>query len=198
MNDEHAEWLAELADRQGRMVFATAYRILGCAEDAEDVLQEVFLKLLASRNRRSKAEGVRDWGAYLRVMAAHCAVDLLRRRSKWKGEDMELCEEMPAPADHNPRRLAIQHQRARLLRQAVSTLPKRDARVFALRYFEELSYEKIAQQTGLNINAIGVVLYRARNRLREILEPLVARDGRREENREKPTEMAKEDDHVTT
>jgi len=198
MTDDYAGRVAELADRHGRMVFATAYRILGRPEDAEDVLQEVFLKLLASRNRRLSSEDVQEWGAYLRVMASRCAVDLLRRKSKWKAEDMELCEEMPAPADRNPRRIAIQHERARLLRQALSTLPKHHARVFALRYFEEFSYEEIARQAGLSIGSVGVLLHRACKRLRELLEPILGRGARREEKGENRTELAKENNHVAT
>lgn len=189
MKGEHAERVAELADRHGRMVFATAYRVLGCAEDAEDVLQEVFLKLLTSRNGRARAEAVRDWGAYLRVTASRCAVDLLRRKSRWKKDGAELREDVPAPADRDPRQLAIRRQRARLLRQAVGSLPKHEARVFALRYFEELPYEEIAQQAGIKVKSVGVLLHRARRRLRHILEPMLAADaGQGQPRQDRPEE----------
>lgn len=184
MNAEGLGRLAELAERHGRMVFATAYRILGCPEDAEDVLQEVFLKLLA-RNGHLQSGTVLDWGAYLRVMASRCAVDVLRRRPKWQADDNDVLEDIPAPADQNPRRSAIQHQKAHLLREALAMLPERDARIFALRYFEELSYEDIARQTGEDASAVGVILHRARKRLQAILEPLLARDGQRVETPEK-------------
>lgn len=97
MKDDLTERVAELADRHGRMVFATAYRVLGRAEEAEDVLQEVFLKVLQSWNGRLKPDTVQDWGAYLRVTAARCAVDLLRRKPKWENDGAEPPEELPAP-----------------------------------------------------------------------------------------------------
>lgn len=184
MKHDTAEQVEQLAERHGWMVFATAHRVLGNPEDAEDVLQEVFLKLLTSRNGRRGADAVRDWGAYLRVTASRCAVDLLRRRSRWKKDGPELPEDAPAPADQNPRQSAIRRQKAAILRRAVASLPKREARIFALRYFEDLSYEQIAEQTGRTVSSVGVILHRARKRLREILEPILGPDesGERTEN----------------
>ncbi|HQH71297.1 MAG TPA: sigma-70 family RNA polymerase sigma factor [bacterium] len=180
MSSDRAEWVADLSNTYGRMVFATAFRILGNAEDAEDVLQEVFLKLLGSWRGRWKPDSVRDWGAYLRVAASRCAVDLLRRKPKWGQECWEFVQDVEAPAENNPRFLASQNQKARLLRHALSRLPERDARVFALRYLEDFPYEAIAEQMNLSVNQVGVILHRARGQLREILqaEGESARDGR--------------------
>ena len=49
-------------------------------------------------------------------------------------------------------------------------LTKRDAMVFALRYFEDFSYEVIAAQTGINVNQVGVILHRARKLLQETVD----------------------------
>ena len=177
MTDERTERVARLIDQHGRMVFATAYRILGHPEDAQDVLQNVFLKVLARWNRRLKPHAIRDWGAYLRVAATRNAVDQLRRnryRERNIGEDVETLQ---APDRQNPRATAARREKARLLRQALRALPKREARVFALRHFEDLSYEQIAQHTGLSVNHVGVVLHRARERLRKTLEPLLRPTG---------------------
>lgn len=173
MTDDHVDAVAELADRYGRMVFATAYRVLGNAEDAEDAFQEVFLRLLGTRNGHVKPDAVRDWGGYLRVTASRCAVDLLRRKSKWKQNREELSEAIDAWAAGNSPPAAARRQKAELLRQALAGLPKRDARVFALRYFEDASYRQIAAQMDLSVNQVGVILHRGRRRLREILEPMV-------------------------
>jgi len=171
MTNDYADYVAELANLHCRMVFATAYRVLGNTDDAEDVLQEVFLKMLRSWTGRLKP--VADWGAYLRVMASRCAVDLLRRKPRWAEDGAKPLEDFPAPADQNPRHAAIQRQRAMLLRRALQSLRKRDARIFALRYFEDLSYDEIARQTGLSTQSVGVILHRARKRLRKILEPIL-------------------------
>ncbi len=74
MNQKCVDWVTELSEHFGRMVYATAYRVLGNHQDAEDILQDVFLKLLGGWGKRIQPETVRDWGAYLRVTALRCAI----------------------------------------------------------------------------------------------------------------------------
>ena len=155
------------------MVFATAWRILGHADDAEDALQDVFLTVLRTSRRRNGLTEVRDWGAYLRVMATRAAIGILRRRKRYRRDGGELTDDMEAPSGEDVRGTAIRRERAALLRQALRRLSERDARVFALHYFEDLPYETIAAEMRLKVNLVGVILYRARHRLREILEPIL-------------------------
>jgi RNA polymerase sigma-70 factor (ECF subfamily) len=178
MRQGHTEQVAELADQHGRMVFATAYRVLGNAEDAEDTLQEVFLGLLSKWNGRLKPGAVRDWGAFLRVAASRCALDMLRRKARRKRTTDALSREVGPAPNENPRHQANRREEAQLLRQALSSLPKRDARVFALRYFEDFPYAEIAEQMNVSVSQVGVILHRARKRLREILEPMVVPTSR--------------------
>lgn len=173
MRDGHTERVAQLADQHGRMVFATAYRVLGNAQDAEDALQKVFLKLLSKWNGRLKPGAVRDWGAFLRVAASRCALDMLRRKARRRRTTDALSEGVGLAAEEGPRHLATRREEARLLREALGSLPKRDARIFALRYFEELPYAEIAEQVNVSVSQVGVILHRARKRLQEILEPMV-------------------------
>jgi len=84
------------------------------------------------------------------------------------------------------------------LRQALRSLRKHDAEIFALRYFEEFSCDEIARQTGVSLNAVGVILYRARKRLREILEPMLALDAKQDGNPKDRAEEGKESRHVAT
>lgn len=171
------ERVAELVNEYGQMVYATAYRILGSTDDAEDALQEVFLKVLGKWNHRLDPEAVQDWAAYLRVTASRCAIDLLRKNRKRRQRNVELSENIQDLYSEDPRRAAMQHQKAALLRQALGRLPKREARVFALRYFEDFSYERIADHLGIKSGLVGVLLHQARGRLQKILEPLMAKDA---------------------
>lgn len=166
------EELAALAQMHGPMVYATAYRVVGNAEDAKDAYQDVFLKVLD--NWKKQSESVRDWGAYLRVMASRCAIDMLRRNSRWRPMDGDFSERIEAPVSENPRHQATQREKALILRQALASLSERDAKIFALRYFEDLSYEEIAIHLEVSVNAVGTILHRARERLRKILEPKLA------------------------
>lgn len=196
MKGNRAERVAELITQYGQMVYGTSYRILGNVDDAQDALQEVFLKVLGQWNGRLNPAAVRDWGAYLRVAASRSAVDLLRRNRSWRQSVGEWIETREAPAPQNPRYVAIQRQRATLLRKALRSLPKREASIFALRYFEDFSYEQIAEHTGLSINLVGVVLHRARERLRKMLEPMVSPGAQQTHTQENSDVSKKENSHV--
>jgi RNA polymerase sigma-70 factor (ECF subfamily) len=163
--------VAELAERYGRMVFATAHRILGNAHDAEDALQEVFLKTLASWPQRRTLDDVKDWGAYLRVVATRAALDLLRNRLRRNERCGRLPQDIEDPSVEDPESRAHRLQKAHALRRAISMLKKRDAQVFVLRHFEDSSYEEIASQTGLSVSQVGVILHRTRKRLQDMLQP---------------------------
>lgn len=173
MNRERTRRIAELAAEHGRMVFATAYRILGRAEDAEDALQDVFLKVLGGWRVKLDPDAVRDWGAFLRVAATRCAIDRLRRR---KGEPavIERIDTLEDRAQPDPRSQAARRQEAAMLRRALQQIPRRDAQIFALRYFEEQPYEAIADGMGLSVSSVGVALHRTRQRLRALIEPVLA------------------------
>jgi len=173
MASDNHETAPALADKYGRMIFSTAYRILGRIEDAEDALQEVFLRLLTQREGAGAEQAVKDWGAYLRVAATRCALDLLRRRSAHDEQRGQLHDGIEDASATDPRRAASARERAALLRNAMKSLPERDAQVFCLRYFEDLSYEEIGEQMALSASLVGVILHQSRRRLREILEPIV-------------------------
>ena len=167
MRREQSAWIDDLARRHGRMIFTTAYRLLGNEHDAEDVLQETMLELL---NGKVKGKAVRDWGAFLRVMASRRAIDQLRRSLKHH-KNVAFSENLAASADGPSRNARQRGQKAALLRNAMSRLGQQEAEVFSLRYIEEFSYEQIAKELDLGVSQVGVILHRTRRRLQEILDP---------------------------
>lgn len=172
MDEDRSDWLSGLVEQHARMVFATAYRILGRADEAEDVLQDVFIKVLGVGNGQPP-DAVRDWGAYLRTAASRTAINRLRQRQRWRvGIPASRTEPVAESKDRT-----VQERHAALLEQAVGQLPGRDAEVFSLRYLEEFSYEQIADQMNLSTNQVGVILHRARKRLRKILLRMGVSEG---------------------
>lgn len=169
MDDHRRERVAELVDQYGRMVFATTYRILGRADEAEDALQEVFLKLIGVWDGRLRTATVRDWGAYLRVMATRSALSLLRAKASRRFETRQLNEHIAAP-DNQESAVREKVERMQCLRKALTSLPERDAAVFALRYFEDLSYEQVAHEMNISVSQVGVILHRTRKRLRTLVD----------------------------
>lgn len=146
----------------GPTVFGAAWRILGHAADTEDVVQDVFLEAY-----RLRADGsVRHWGGLLRRLAACRALDRLRqRRRKPHGLDgLNLVSN-----GHSPEEAAVGKELAQRLRQAVGRLPGREAEVFCLRYFEDLSYQQIGETLGITHGAVAVALHKARAKLERLL-----------------------------
>jgi RNA polymerase sigma-70 factor, ECF subfamily len=187
------EKLAQLVEDHGEMVYATAYRLVGCAEDAEDVLQEVFLKILARESSRQLPQTSSQWGAYLRVAATNCALSLLKKRQNKLSISLEILGDVQDPSGGTPRTSAIDQQRAHLFRRSLASLPKRDARIFSLRHLEELPYEEIARQLKVSVNHVGVLLSRARKLLQK---NLALRDSSQGDSEIQPIDQ-KEIPHVT-
>jgi len=121
------------------LVFRTAYRLTGNAADAEDVLQTVFLRLL----RREQSSGpMENPESYLRRAAINVSLDLIR--SGRSNPSVPLDEVPTLQADQEPRELRM------ALIRAVAALSPREAEVFALRFFEDLSNKDIAQALGIS------------------------------------------------
>jgi RNA polymerase sigma-70 factor (ECF subfamily) len=123
-------------------------------QDAEDVVQETFLKLLRHLGADGSTENIRGW---LFTVAAHALRDRQRRRSRW----------MPWSPDHEgttaPPRLLDEDGRGKLLREALQRLSARDRLLLALRS-QDLSYRDIAAATGIRFSSVGRLLARAVDR----------------------------------
>jgi len=147
-----------------RRVFRAAYRITGNAQDAEDVLQTVFLRL-ARQGEGTLA--VANPSSYLYRAAINAALDLLRARRE---RPSVALEEAQGSLDGSARRPDQVHEAAELrawLRRAIAALPPRAAEVFALRHLEGHENKEIARALGMSRVAVAVTLHRARHRLQQ-------------------------------
>lgn len=150
----HAQVVA-LARDHGRTVFAAAYRVLGSTAEAEDIQQNVFLRLL--EKPQSQAD---SWPAFLTTLATRLAIDRLRRQHRWKRLSLFW------PAGNRQRgESADQHagrsENAERLRQALARLRKREAQCFTLRCIDGMDIASIARTTGMSRNHVSVTLHRA-------------------------------------
>jgi RNA polymerase sigma-70 factor, ECF subfamily len=172
---------SEIVRRHGPMVWRTVCRLaggLGREADAADCFQEVFVAALEAARRGRERGEVRNWEAMLRRIATVKALDMLRRRIGERGrfagdaavEDIHAKAALPNEA----------LERAELageLRAALTRLPAEQAEAFCLRHVEGMSYEEIGAQTGMTPNAAGVLIHRAKERLRELLNVCETRRG---------------------
>jgi RNA polymerase sigma-70 factor, ECF subfamily len=150
--------LTELFERHYAAVFRAALRVTGNPADAEDVLQTVFLRVLA----RGDEAAADPPAAYFRRAAVNAAVDLLRRRAVHAESAYD--DGAPHAAVEPPSLLKEQ------LRRAIATLDSEDATLFLLRYVEGLSNEELAGMFQLEKNNVAVRLHRIRHRLQAEIE----------------------------
>jgi RNA polymerase sigma-70 factor, ECF subfamily len=149
-------------------VFRTAQRITGSAADAEDVLQTVFLRLV----KGGGPEGYdlsRNPEAYLSRAAINASLDLLRSRSRSKSvtlDDVNAADTI-AGRGRSPEALHADRELQTLVREAVARLGKTAGEMFVLRYYEGLDNKEIAVAMDTSPLVVGVVLHRARTRLRK-------------------------------
>ena len=149
----------ELYERNYEAVFRAALRVTGNPADAEDVLQTVFVRVLA---RSGEVEDVPLPGAYFRRAAVNAALDILRRR-ELRAESAYDSE--AAHAAVQPPGLLKER-----LRRALHVLNRDDASLFLLRYVEGLSNEELADLFQIEKNNVAVRLHRIRLRLQAELE----------------------------
>jgi len=155
----------DIVREHGPMVFGTAWRILGHVADTEDVVQEVFLEI----HRRSQTVAVRSWPGLLRRLAACRALDRLRQRKSI----VSLNGLVLAGGNGTPESAAMEHEFADRLRQSIAELPQRESAVFCLRYFEDLSYQEIAETLSITPGAVATALHKARTKLEALRTELV-------------------------
>jgi RNA polymerase sigma-70 factor, ECF subfamily len=147
-------------------VFRAAYRVTGSVVDAEDVLQTVFLRL--SRRGGSAVSLEPNPGSYLHRAAINAALDLLRQRART--ESIPIDDVAPVLAA-NPRFSPELQQRNRELRgclsRAISKLGEKSAEMFVLKYYEGYENTEIARLMGTSAMVVGVLLHRARARVKK-------------------------------
>jgi RNA polymerase sigma-70 factor (ECF subfamily) len=148
------------------LVFRTAYRMTGNAADAEDVLQQVFLRLL---RRGSTAEPLDNQESYLRRAAINLSLDTIRNRQD--SRSVPLDEAPPLPSIQGQNQSELQDS----LRRALATLSGRAAEVFALRYFEGYKNQEIAKMLALSQVQVAVLLFRTRQQLQKEIKSQSAR-----------------------
>jgi RNA polymerase sigma-70 factor (ECF subfamily) len=144
------------------MAYATAWRLLANASDAEDAVQEAFAEAV----RLDRRTAVENWGGLLRRLVVCRALDLARKRRKQEA----LSEQITAPSPQRPEAVAVGRELAERLRSALTELPPREAEVFAMRYLTDLGNVEIADALGLTAGAVGVALHKARQRLEMLLQ----------------------------
>jgi RNA polymerase sigma-70 factor, ECF subfamily len=138
-----------------------AYRMLGNAQDAEDASQEIFLR---AYTRLESFDPTRRFSTWLLAIASNYCIDRLRRqRLAWLTLD-DVAYTLPS-AERGPEGSALDAEERDAVQRALMKLPDNYRQVMVLRYWNDMSYDEIAQATGLPESTIKTRLFRARNML---------------------------------
>ena len=160
-----------LVERHSRSVFRLVYRITGNESDAEEVVQEAFLRAFREiRRYESRA----TFGTWIGTIAANCALDVVRRRKRFVSSDAEETTLPPAVCEApGPDREANSRRIGELIEQTMRQLSLQERTAFALRHYEGMAIETISRELGLSENATKQSIFRAVQKLRRVLGPWV-------------------------
>jgi RNA polymerase sigma-70 factor, ECF subfamily len=182
-NDEPAAF-EELVEHYQRRLVAVMHHLVGNAEEAEDLAQEVFLRVYRARKKYHPQAKFSTW---LFTIANNLALNSLRSRQRKPAVPLNLHESGPLgprPAEQlvqdrggQPAQRVQQQELAAVVQRALETLNERQRMAVVLNKFEDLSYEEIAQVMNLTTKAVKSLLSRARANLREALQGYICMDG---------------------
>ncbi len=160
---------AQLVDRYKDKAMTLAIRMLRNKEDAEEVVQDSFIRVFKSLNKFEGAAKFSTW--FYRIVYNACLTKIGRRKDEFQrlnsldGDEREL-EDMAGPSSH-----AVLESKDLFffVRKALEEMPERYNSVLSLFYFQELSYQEICEVTRLPLGTVKAHLFRARALLQKRL-----------------------------
>jgi RNA polymerase sigma-70 factor, ECF subfamily len=176
--DGDSDAFRALVERHSRAVFRLAQRMTGNPQDAEDVVQETFLKAYKQLGR---FESRANFGTWVHRIAVNCSIDLIRSRANretaHEAEDLEVFSAGGDSHDAtgtSPERLMLSSEVQQRVQDAMASLSRMERAAFVLRHFEGQSIDEISRALGLKTNAAKHSVFRAVKKMRVALEPFVS------------------------
>jgi len=174
-----ADAFRALVERHSRPLFRLAFRMTGNQHDAEDVVQESFLR---AYRQLGKFDERASFGTWLYRIATNCSLDVMRsrkRRAKQEAGPEAAGSEMEDPilslpsGDPTPERVAMSGEVRERVAEAMNELSASERTAFVLRHFEGMRIEDISRVLGCQPGAAKHSVFRAVQKLRRALEPFL-------------------------
>jgi len=166
-----------LVEQHSRAVFRLAFRMTGNEQDAEDVVQETFLR---AYRQLDKYEARSSFSTWLYRIASNYSLDLIRmrkrhedKRERGKAEERDILQTLPVNTP-GPDRITYSRQVQERVNEALNELSAQERTAFVLRHFEGMSIDEIGEALGTGTNATKHSIFRAVQKLRRSLEPVVS------------------------
>lgn len=164
-----------LVERHQMLVIGTVARMLGNHSDADDIAQQVFVRVWRSAKRYQPSAKFTTW---LLTITRNLVFNECRRRKRHPVQTLDLegkGQPMPVDRGATPDAALLDHELQRVIDCAITALPEKQRLAVVLRRYEEKSYEEIGEIIGLSVPAVKSTLFRARVQLRESLLPYLDR-----------------------
>jgi RNA polymerase sigma-70 factor (ECF subfamily) len=184
VRDDDTVAFADLVERFQHRLVAIMHHLVGSAEEAEDLAQEVFLRVYRTRKKYTPKAKFSTW---LFTIANNLALNALRDRQRRRVLPLEVRESGPLvwrPSDTNaaardapPAHHLQQEELSAVIRRALDALNERQRVAIVLNKFEDMNYSDIADVMGLSTKAVKSLLSRARAKLRESLQGYIYMDA---------------------
>ncbi len=168
-----SEAFRELVLLHSKRVFSTACRITGSVENADDVVQETFLR---AYRKLHLFDGRSQFTTWLHRITVNCSMDLIRkeaRRGIHETPDHQVGESRWVANEPQPDRLAVSGEVGREVQKVLRELSPTERTVFVLRHFEGYTSQEIGQMLGMRSGAIRNAVFRAVKKMRSSLEPMM-------------------------
>jgi RNA polymerase sigma-70 factor, ECF subfamily len=175
---------SELVERFQHRLVAVMHHLIGSADEAEDLAQEVFLRVYRTRKKYTPKAKFSTW---LFTIANNLALNALRDRQRRPVLPLDVRDSGPlgprpteklAPNRDDPPAHGLQQQElVEIIRRALDGLNERQRMAIVLNKFEDMNYADIADVMGLSTKAVKSLLSRARSKLREALQGYIFMDG---------------------
>ena len=164
-----------LVQRYQRQVYNLAYRMLGNAEDAGDLVQETFLRAYNALGTFRQDASFLTW---LYKIASNLCIDQLRSRKAKNALslDVEIAEGREPSGDsraNGPEEAAVRDSVSEVVQRAIKNLPERYRVVVVMRHLQDMSVDEIARSLNMPTGTVKTHLFRAREMLRERLRPVL-------------------------
>jgi len=166
------EKYSEIVDRYQKKLFIYIYRLIGNKEEAEDLLQDVFVKAYKNLNSYDIS---RKFSSWIYRIAHNEAVNHIKRKSLKKFISWETIVSTKDKLDSSSEeegadKVWLKKEASREVEKTINELPFKYKQVLTLRYYSERSYEEIAEILGKPVNTVGTLINRAKKKLAEKLK----------------------------
>jgi RNA polymerase sigma factor, sigma-70 family len=164
-----------LVQKYRKFVYLTVLQKISDSDEAKDITQEVFIKVLNSLNKFDNRSSFKTW---LYRIAVNESINVLRKKKLRQffsinsndddDNEMQFKDDSPNPEQN--------YEASELYKQimdAINKLPKKQREVFMLKYFDELTYEEMSQITGVSVGALKANYFYAIRKLAELLKHLI-------------------------